>query len=205
MQATPLAPSKRWFDLIVAGFALVLLSPLLLLIAGAIKLTSRGPIFYNRPRVGLAGREFPFYKFRTMVINAERQGLGIEIAHNDQRITRVGQWLRRWSFDELPQLLNVARGEMSLIGPRPSLPEQVARYTPAQRQRLAVRPGITGWAQVNGRNDIAWEARIELDCWYIAHWSWRLDLLILWRTIGAIVRPVGIYGRDGVAKDLRSK
>ncbi|MFD3166285.1 sugar transferase [Herpetosiphon sp. NSE202] len=205
MQPSPLASSKRWFDLIVAGLALVLLSPLLLLIAGAIKLTSRGPIFYNRPRVGLAGHEFPFYKFRTMVVNAERQGLGLEIAHNDQRITRVGQWLRRWSFDELPQLVNVLRGEMSLIGPRPSLPEQVARYTPAERQRLAVRPGITGWAQVNGRNDIAWEARIELDCWYIEHWSWRLDLLILWRTIGAIVRPVGIYGRDGVAKDLRGK
>ncbi|MBM7845749.1 sugar transferase [Herpetosiphon giganteus] len=205
MQPSPLASSKRCFDLIVAGLALVLLSPLLLLIAVAIKLTSRGPIFYNRPRVGLAGREFPFYKFRTMVVNAERQGLGLEIAYNDQRITRVGQWLRRWSCDELPQLLNVLRGEMSLIGPRPSLPEQVARYTPAQRQRLAVRPGITGWAQVNGRNDIDWEARIQLDCWYIAHWSWRLDLLILWRTIGAIVRPVGIYGRDGVAKDLRGK
>jgi len=178
---------------------------LLLLISLAIKLTSRGPIFYIRPRVGRDGHEFPFYKFRTMVLNAEGQGLGIEVAHNDQRITRVGQWLRRWSFDELPQLLNVVRGEMSLIGPRPSLPEQVARYTPDQRQRLAVRPGITGWAQVNGRNDIDWAARIQLDCWYIEHWSWRLDRLILWRTIGAILRPVGIYGRDGVAKDLRSK
>lgn len=205
MPPKPLAPSKRWFDLIVASLGLLLLSPLLLLIALAIKLTSRGPIFYTRPRVGRNGHEFPFYKFRTMVVNAEGQGLGIEVAHNDQRITLVGQWLRRWSFDELPQLLNVVRGEMSLIGPRPSLPEQVARYTPDQRQRLAVRPGITGWAQVNGRNDIDWAARIELDCWYIEHWSWRLDWLILWRTIGAIVRPVGIYGRDGVAKDLRSK
>lgn len=205
MPPKPLAPSKRWFDLIVASLGLLLLSPLLLLIALAIKLTSRGSIFYIRPRVGRDGHEFPFYKFRTMVVNAEGQGLGIEVAHNDQRITLVGQWLRRWSFDELPQLLNVVRGEMSLIGPRPSLPEQVARYTPDQRQRLAVRPGITGWAQVNGRNDIDWAARIQLDCWYIEHWSWRLDWLILWRTIGAILRPVGIYGRDGVAKDLRSK
>lgn len=205
MPAKPLASSKRWFDLIAAGLGLLLLSPLLLLITLAIKLTSRGPIFYIRPRVGRDGHEFPFYKFRTMVVNAEGQGLGIEVAHNDQRITRVGQWLRRWSFDELPQLLNVVRGEMSLIGPRPSLPEQVARYTPDQRQRLAVRPGITGWAQVNGRNDIDWAARIQLDCWYIEHWNWRLDWLILWRTIGAILRPVGIYGRDGVAKDLRSK
>ncbi|MCA0353844.1 MAG: sugar transferase [Chloroflexi bacterium] len=205
MSPKPLAPSKRWFDLIVASLGLLLLSPLLLLISLAIKLTSRGPIFYIRPRVGRDSHEFPFYKFRTMVVNAEGQGLGIEVAHNDQRITLVGQWLRRWSFDELPQLFNVVQGEMSLIGPRPSLPEQVARYTPDQRQRLAVRPGITGWAQVNGRNDIDWAARIQLDCWYIEHWSWRLDGLILWRTIGAILRPVGIYGRDGVAKDLRSK
>jgi lipopolysaccharide/colanic/teichoic acid biosynthesis glycosyltransferase len=194
--------TKRLFDLAVAGGALVLLSPLLALIALLIKLTSRGPVLYVRERVGRDGRLFPFYKFRTMVVDAERRGLGIEIAHNDERITRVGAFLRRWSLDELPQLVNVVRGEMSLIGPRPSLPSQVARYTPEQRRRLAVRPGLTGWAQVHGRNDISWDERIALDCWYIDHWGWRLEWIVLRRTLGAIVHPAGIYGSGGVARDL---
>ncbi|MBA3469664.1 MAG: sugar transferase [Herpetosiphonaceae bacterium] len=194
--------TKRLFDLAAAAAALAVLSPLLLLIALLLKLTSRGPVLYVRERVGRAGQLFPFFKFRTMVVDAERQGLGIEVAHNDERISWIGRFLRRWSLDELPQLLNVLRGEMSLIGPRPSLPSQVARYTPEQRRRLLVRPGITGWAQVNGRNDITWEQRIALDCWYIEHWSWRLDWRILRRTIQAVVHPAGIYGQAGVARDL---
>lgn len=194
--------SKRIFDLAAASAALVLLSPVLLFIAVLIKLTSRGSVLYVRQRVGRDGHLFSFYKFRTMVINAEHHGLGIEIAHNDARITSIGRFLRRWSLDELPQLLNVVRGEMSIVGPRPSLPEQVARYTPQQRQRLAVRPGMTGWAQVNGRNDIPWEERIALDCWYIQHWNWQLDWRILRRTLRAVVHPEGIYGRSGVARDL---
>ncbi len=196
--------TKRLFDLLAAAAGLAVLSPLLLLIALLIKLTSRGPVLYVRERVGRAGQLFPFFKFRTMVVDAEAQGLGIEVAHNDERILWIGRFLRRWSLDELPQLLNVLRGEMSLIGPRPSLPSQVARYTPAQRRRLSVRPGLTGWAQVNGRNDITWEQRIALDCWYIEHWSWRLDWQILRRTIQAVAHPTGIYGQAGVARDLDS-
>lgn len=195
---------KRIFDLTSSIVLLLVLSPVLALIALAIKLTSRGPVFYVRERVGKDGALFPFYKFRTMIVNAESQGLGIEVAHNDDRITPIGTFLRRWSLDELPQLWNIVRGDMSLIGPRPSLPSQVERYTPEQRRRLRVRPGITGWAQVNGRNDISWDERIVLDCWYIDHWSWWLDMKIMWRTIGAILHPVGIYGRDGIARDVRS-
>ncbi len=200
-----MSTSKRLFDLVVASGLIVVLSPLLLLIALAIRLTSAGPVLYVRQRVGRAGQPFPMYKFRTMVADAERRGLGIETARHDARITAVGKLLRRWSLDELPQLFNVLQGHMSLIGPRPSLPEQVARYTPAQRLRLRVRPGITGWAQVNGRNDLSWERRIELDCWYIDHWSWRIDWLILRRTLRAVVDPSGIYGSDGVVRDLGSQ
>ncbi len=194
--------SKRLFDLIISIMLLLVLSPLLALIALTIKLTSRGPVFYVRERVGKNGALFPFYKFRTMIVNAESQGLGIEVAHNDDRITPIGTFLRRWSLDELPQLWNIVRGDMSLIGPRPSLPSQVERYTPEQRRRLRVRPGITGWAQVNGRNDISWDERIVLDCWYIDHWSWWLDVKILCRTIDAVVHPVGIYGRSGRTHDI---
>ena len=196
---------KRAFDMLVAGFVLIILSPALALIAVAIRLSSPGPVFYTRQRVGQHGRLFAMYKFRTMVDRAETMGLGIETAVADPRITRVGAFLRRWSLDELPQLLNIVRGEMSLIGPRPSLPEQVARYTPEQRKRLAVRPGLTGWAQVNGRNDLSWQRRIELDCWYIDHWNWRLDWSILRRTFRAVVAPEGIYGSEGVVRDLENK
>ena len=196
--------SKACFDLVVAIVALCILSPILIMIVLLIKLSSPGPVLYVRERVGRNGQLFPFYKFRTMVVDAEHQGLGIEVAHNDQRITTIGHFLRRWSLDELPQLFNVMCGHMSLVGPRPSLPSQVERYTTEQRRRLAVRPGLTGWAQVNGRNDISWEQRITLDCWYIDHWSWRVDWQILRRTLGAVIKSDGIYGADGVAHDLGS-
>jgi lipopolysaccharide/colanic/teichoic acid biosynthesis glycosyltransferase len=168
----------------------------------AIRADSRGPVFYRQERVGRAGRHFRVYKFRTMIDGAEFVGLKREVAHNDERITRVGRWLRLTSFDEIPQLLNVVRGEMSVVGPRPSGPHHAERYTPRQRRRLEAKPGITGWAQVNGRNSLSWEERIELDVWYVDHWSPWLELQILLRTPGAILDKEGIYGVKGVTTDL---
>ena len=185
-------PVKRAFDLLAAGGGLLILSPILSLMAAAIWLEDRGPIFYVHPRVGKQGREFPFFKFRTMSVGADRSGYNI--AAGDSRITRVGAFLRRWSLDELPQLLNVVRGEMSLIGPRPTLAYQVAEYTPRQRERLTVLPGLTGLAQVSGRNSLTWPERIELDLKYIEEYSLKLDLWILLRTLGAVAQPEGIYG-----------
>lgn len=183
---------KRIFDIAVAGLGLLLTSPLLLTLAAWIRYEDGGPIFYIHPRVGKDGKLFPFFKFRTMAVGSDRQGY--EIDAGDQRITRVGNFLRRWSIDEVPQLLNVLRGEMSLIGPRPTLAYQVDSYTPRQRGRLAVRPGLTGLAQVRGRNSLTWPQRIELDLEYIENYSLVLDLQILLATFRAVVTPDGIYG-----------
>ena len=183
---------KRLFDLTVAGLGLSLLSPLLLTLAWMIRHEDGGPIFYVHQRVGKDGVLFPFFKFRTMAVGSDKDGY--EIAAGDGRITRVGHFLRRWSIDEVPQLLNVLRGEMSLIGPRPTLAYQVEAYTPRQRGRLAVRPGLTGLAQVKGRNSLTWPERIELDLEYIENYSLALDLQILRATFGAVVNPDGIYG-----------
>jgi len=158
----------------------------------AIWAEDRGPIFYIHPRVGKGGKEFPFFKFRTMAVGSDRDGYNLSAG--DARITRVGAFLRRWSLDELPQLLNVLRGEMSLIGPRPTLAYQVAEYTPRQRERLSVRPGLTGLAQVSGRNSLTWPERIELDLQYIEGYSLALDARILLKTVTAVVHPEGIYG-----------
>jgi lipopolysaccharide/colanic/teichoic acid biosynthesis glycosyltransferase len=193
---------KSVIDFLLATLGLLFLSPFLFVVALLIKLDSSGPIFFVQERVGLNGKVFNFIKFRTMVEGARNMGLGLEIAQGDERITRVGHWLRHWSLDEIPQLINVVRGDMSLIGPRPSTPDQVARYTPDQRRRLEVRPGLTGWAQVNGRNLIPWPERIELDIWYIDHWSLLLDANILLKTIPVIVWRKGLYGEDGVVRDL---
>jgi lipopolysaccharide/colanic/teichoic acid biosynthesis glycosyltransferase len=154
----------------------------------AIKLEDRGPVFYRQRRVGLHGREFELLKLRTMVVGAETQGTGFAVNEGDPRITRVGRVLRRLSIDELPQLWNVARGDMSMIGPRPTLAYQVERYTPRQRRRLDVKPGITGWAQIHGRARLPWEERIELDVWYVEHRTPWLDLKILART------PLALFG-----------
>jgi lipopolysaccharide/colanic/teichoic acid biosynthesis glycosyltransferase len=178
---------KRVFDLALTVPGLVLLSPLLCLIAMAIKLTSRGPVFYVQERIGRDAVPFRFIKFRTMVVGAESQGAGILCLRNDPRVTRVGRVLRRFSLDEAPQLLNVLRGEMSLIGPRPGLAYQVKAYTPFQRRRLTVLPGITGWAQVNGRNAIAWDQRIVRDVEYVDGLSLAMDLRILRRTVRAVL------------------
>jgi lipopolysaccharide/colanic/teichoic acid biosynthesis glycosyltransferase len=173
---------NRALDVAVAGIGLAVASPVLALGAAAIKLSDGGPVFYRQRRVGLRGDEFELLKLRTMEVGAEQKGAGYAVNEGDPRITRVGRALRRLSLDELPQLWNVVRGDMSLIGPRPTLAYQVERYTPHQRRRLEVKPGITGWAQIHGRARLPWEERIELDVWYVEHRSPWLDLKILART-----------------------
>jgi lipopolysaccharide/colanic/teichoic acid biosynthesis glycosyltransferase len=189
---------RRAFDVLVAGVALTLASPLLLAAVIAIRLESKGHPIYRQRRVGLDGREFDVLKLRTMVTGAEHMGSGLAVDEGDSRITRVGALLRRTSLDEVPNLLNVLKGEMAIIGPRPTVPVQVAQYTDRQRGRLAVRPGITGWAQVNGRASLPWAERIELDLWYIEHRSLRVDATILWRTLRLLVGGDGLYrGESG--------
>jgi lipopolysaccharide/colanic/teichoic acid biosynthesis glycosyltransferase len=173
---------NRAADVALAGLGLALTSPLLAAAALAIKLEDGGPILFRQTRVGKDGADFDVLKLRTMVIGAERQGAGYAVDRGDARITRVGRILRRTSIDELPQLWNVVRGDMSVVGPRPTLRYQVDRYTPRQRKRLDVRPGLTGWAQVNGRATLPWADRIELDVWYVEHRSPWVDVKILWRT-----------------------
>ncbi len=189
---------RRAFDVLVAATALVLAAPLLVLAWVAIRLESPGGAIYRQRRSGLRGEEFDVLKLRTMVQGAEHIGAGLAINVNDDRITRVGALLRRFSLDELPQLVNILRGDMAVIGPRPTLPSQVAQYTPRQRGRLAVKPGITGWAQVKGRTSLPWSERIELDLWYIAHRSLALDARILWRTVAIVLGGEGLYkGHSG--------
>jgi lipopolysaccharide/colanic/teichoic acid biosynthesis glycosyltransferase len=171
--------ARRAFDVLVAGTALLVASPFLLAAVVAIRLESRGSAIYRQRRVGKDGRAFDVLKLRTMVTGAEHMGAGLAVSEGDTRITRVGRLLRRTSLDEVPNLVNVLRGDMSIVGPRPTVPIQVDRYTERQRGRLTVKPGITGWAQVNGRTELPWDERIELDLWYIEHRSWRLDLRIL--------------------------
>jgi len=173
---------NRAADLVVAGSALVVAAPLLAVSALAIKIEDGGPVFYAQRRVGRDGGDFALLKLRTMVPDAEGLGAGYAVDEGDPRITRVGRVLRRLSLDELPQLWNVVRGDMSVIGPRPTLRYQVERYDARQRRRLEVKPGITGWAQIHGRATLPWPERIELDVWYVEHRSPRLDLAILART-----------------------
>jgi lipopolysaccharide/colanic/teichoic acid biosynthesis glycosyltransferase len=189
---------RRLLDIAVAAALLVLTAPLLAAAMVAIRLESPGPALYRQRRIGRDGRPFDVLKLRTMVDGAEHLGAGLAVNENDSRITRVGALLRRTSLDELPNLVNVLRGDMSLIGPRPTVPIQVQRYTPRQRRRLEVRPGITGWAQVNGRAALPWSERIELDLHYIEHRSLALDLRILWRTLAIVLGGSGLYkGRTG--------
>jgi lipopolysaccharide/colanic/teichoic acid biosynthesis glycosyltransferase len=173
---------NRATDVVLASIGLALTSPLIGAAALAVKLEDRGPILYRQRRVGRAGEEFELLKIRTMVVGAEKLGSGYALDEGDPRITRTGRILRRLSIDELPQLWNVVRGDMSVIGPRPTLRYQVERYTPRQRRRLEVKPGITGWAQIHGRAALPWEDRIELDVWYVEHRSPKVDLEILVRT-----------------------
>jgi len=173
---------NRLADVALAGLGLVVTSPLVALAAFAIKLEDRGPVLYRQRRVGKDGHDFEVLKLRSMVVGAEHRGAGYAVDAGDARITRVGRLVRRTSIDELPQLWNVVRGDMSVIGPRPTLRYQVERYDERQRHRLDVRPGLTGWAQVHGRASLAWSERIELDLWYVEHRSPRVDLAILART-----------------------
>lgn len=187
---------RRAIDVLVAGIALVVLSPVIAVIAVLIRVRMGAPVLFRQLRTGWRGDEFTIVKFRTM---RDERYAGEPDA---DRLTTVGTWLRRTSLDELPQLVNVLRGEMSLIGPRPTLPEQVARYSDHQRRRLEVRPGLTGWAQVNGRNALSWPDRIELDIWYIDNRSLRIDARIVARTLRRLARPEGITGEGGVNPDF---
>ncbi|HEX3510138.1 MAG TPA: sugar transferase [Solirubrobacteraceae bacterium] len=189
---------RRAFDILVSACALVLAAPVLAAAIVAIRIESPGPAIYRQRRAGLDGHEFDVLKLRTMVDGAEAIGAGLAVNAGDPRITRVGAILRRTSIDELPNLVNVLRGEMSLIGPRPTVPVQVSQYTERQRRRLSVRPGITGWAQVNGRASLPWPERIELDLYYIEHRSLALDLEILRRTAAMVLGGSGLYkGAEG--------
>ncbi len=187
---------SRALDVVLAAVLLVVAAPLLGLAALAIRLESRGRVFYRQRRVGRYGRPFELWKLRTMVPGAETMGAGVYVLEGDPRITRVGRLLRRFSFDELPNLLNVLKGEMALVGPRPTVQEQVDRYTERQLRRLEVKPGITGWAQINGRTSLPWPERIELDVWYVEHRSLRLDLRILARTARMLASGRGLYSED---------
>ena len=179
---------NRAADVALAGLGLVVTSPLLVAAGLAVKLEDGGPVLFRQTRVGKDGKDFELLKLRSMVVDAERTGAGHAVDRGDRRITRVGRLLRRTSLDELPQLWNIVRGDMSVIGPRPTLRYQVERYTERQRRRLDVRPGLTGWAQIHGRATLPWAERIELDVWYVEHRSPRVDLRILLGT------PLALFG-----------
>ncbi|MGI9080664.1 MAG: sugar transferase [Thermoleophilaceae bacterium] len=187
---------NRALDVVVAVGALLLSAPALLVAAAAIRLDSPGPVFYRHERVGKDGVPFDLWKLRTMVVGAEHRGAGLYIEDRDPRITRVGWLLRRYSLDELPNLFNVLQGDLAIVGPRPTVRVQVDRYTSHQRRRLEVRPGITGWAQVNGRAALSWPERIELDVWYVDHRSLALDLRVLARTVKLLASGRGLYSED---------
>lgn len=189
---------RRALDVLVAGGALLVLAVPLAVVAALIRLESPGSPIFRQRRSGRGGAEFEVVKLRTMVDGAERIGAGLAIEKGDARVTRLGRFLRRTSIDELPQLVNIVRGEMTLVGPRPTLPHQVATYDARQRERLLVKPGVTGWAQVHGRTTLSWPERIELDRWYVAHRSVRLDAQILVRTVGVVL------GGEGVEREGRA-
>jgi lipopolysaccharide/colanic/teichoic acid biosynthesis glycosyltransferase len=191
---------KRAFDVVAALLGLLALVPLFALIALCVCLDSPGDVFFRLRAAGLGGKPFDQWKFRTMVQNARDIADRFETSSTDPRITRVGRFLRRWSLDELPQLWNVVRGEMSLIGPRPTFIEIASGYSPAQARRLLMRPGLTGLAQLQGRNLLPWQERVVLDIAYIDHYSPWLDLKILVRTIPVLLRGTGVYGADGTVK-----
>jgi len=183
------AYGKRFFDLLITVPALVLLTPVILIVALLVRLSLGKPVLFLQRRPGLRGRPFTLFKFRTMIDARDPSG---RLLPDSERLTHFGRFLRESSLDELPELLNVLKGDMSLVGPRPLLMQYLGRYTPEQMRRHKVRPGLTGWAQINGRNTITWEDKFALDCWYVDNLSLRLDLRILWRTIGVVARREAI-------------
>jgi lipopolysaccharide/colanic/teichoic acid biosynthesis glycosyltransferase len=189
--------AKRIMDVGLGMVGLIIGAPLLLVSAIAIKVGSRGPVFFRLRVAGLRGKGFDQWKFRTMVEEARENGDRFETSSCDPRITQVGHFLRRWSIDELPQLWNVLRGEMSIVGPRPAFFEIASKYSAKQVRRLAMRPGLTGLAQVQGRNLLAWAERVELDIFYVEHYSLWLDCEIIARTIPVLFQGEGVYGKDG--------
>lgn len=191
---------KRGFDAVIAVLGLLTLLPLFALVALCVCIDSPGDVFFKLRAAGRDGKAFDQWKFRTMVQNARETSHRFETSSTDPRITRVGRFLRRWSLDELPQLWNVLRGEMSLVGPRPAFVEIAAAYSPVQQRRLLMRPGLTGLAQLQGRNLLPWPQRVVLDVAYVDHYSLWLDFKILVRTIPILIRGTGVYGADGVVK-----
>lgn len=189
---------KRLFDFLGAGIGLIILSLLFLIIAILIKLDLKGPVFFRYERVGRDAKLFKPFKFRTMAKEAMKEGLGYNIAKYDERITKIGKFLRRWGIDELPQLINILIGEMSLVGPRPTFQYQVEKYNDFQKKRLLVKPGLTGWALIHGRNLLSWEERIKYDVWYVENWSLWLDLKILLKTLEVVLSGKGLYGKEGI-------
>jgi undecaprenyl phosphate N,N'-diacetylbacillosamine 1-phosphate transferase len=196
---------KAGLDFLGSWLGLILLSPFIYFMGILIRVDSPGPVFFRQERIGKDGKPFMSYKFRSMIDKAVTRGLGLNVAVDDDRITRVGKFLRNTSLDELPQLFNVLKGEMSIVGPRPTLGYQVEQYDAEQWRRLLVKPGITGWAQINGRNAIPWEDRIKLDVWYIDNWSLWLDVKILGRTFKTVLKREGLYGPEGINFDFTGK
>jgi len=194
---------KQIIDFLGAVVGLIILSPLFLIVAILIRLDSKGPVFFLQERVGKGGKIFKTFKFRTMTVGADEKTKGVYIEKNNPYLTRVGKVLRRTGVDELLQIINVLKGEMSLVGPRPTLSYQVKKYDRFQKKRLLMKPGITGWALVNGRNKLTWPERIEYDVWYVEHWNFWLDLKILFKTVWVVAKGEGLYAdreTDEIAK-----
>jgi len=192
---------KKIVDVIMSLILIIVLLPLFFVISLAIKFSSKGPILFKQERIGLDGRPFVLYKFRTMREGADKDTAGKYITGNEEVLTPVGKFLRRWALDELPQLFNVLKGDMSVVGPRPALPYQVERYNERQKKRLEMKPGLTGWAQVNGRNKLTWPERIEYDVCYVENWSLWLDFKILIMTIPALLRKDYAFSDKNIAED----
>lgn len=192
---------KRVFDLAVAGGVSLLASPLIALIAVAIKLEDGGPVLFAQDRVGRGGRRFRCYKFRSMRADAQPRGIGGIVSENDDRVTRIGRLLRDWTLDELPQLWNILKGDMSVVGPRPWIPSQADLLASRGSRRFDMRPGLAGWAWIHGRNLVPWDERVRMDEWYVEHWSLALDMKILARAFLLLFRRKGVYGPDGVNRE----
>jgi len=194
---------KEIFDKVVAFIALIILLPIFLVVAVLIKIDSKGPVFFMQERAGKNGEIFKTFKFRTMIADADEKTKGVYIDKENPYVTKMGKFLRRSGIDELPQVINVLKGDMSFVGPRPTLEYQIKKYNDFQKKRLLMKPGITGWALINGRNLLTWPERIRLDVWYVEHWSFWLDIKILFKTVWVVARGEGLYaGRetDEIAK-----